>query len=253
MAIWLQSGTLHFGLEDGIVRRDDFAELVQACELGARAGQLLADAHAHAAGIAAAATERANLTIAEAETQAETLRVQACEAGKRDAAEQWAETMSTRAIQSHASVQKAKDRLAELVCLAAQRVVEVEDRQALYRRALRTVSQMVSDSKTLVLHIGTQDETYAREVVAAIAAEVGIEVPLEVRVDHRLVAGGCVLESDYGVVDASLGLQLDAVRRAIGKAARAALGRGEQEASPALAPPQDHVEDRGQSEHFDGL
>jgi hypothetical protein len=60
-------------------------------------------------------------------------------------------------------------------------------------------------------------------VVGQLAEEIGIAVPLEVKVDSRLVSGGCVLESDYGVIDASLGLQIQAVKKAISKAARAAM------------------------------
>ena len=99
----------------------------------------------------------------------------------------------------------------------------VEDKDALYRRALRTVSHLTKESKTLVLHIGAADAEYARAAVADIAVDVGIDVPLEIKVDNRLMAGGCVLESDFGVIDASLGLQIDAVKTAISKAARSAL------------------------------
>ena len=82
---------------------------------------------------------------------------------------------------------------------------------------------LADDSKTLVLHTGVDDAEYARSVVGQLTKELGIEIPVQVKVDGRLLAGGCVLESDYGVIDASIGLQIDAVKKAIGKAARAAL------------------------------
>ncbi len=234
MAVWLKSGTHDIGIEGGVVRRSDFAELLQACELGARAAAALTDAEAEAVRIVSDAAERARVVLHEADCEAERLRVQGYEAGLREAAARWADETATKAFDAQRSVHRASDRLAELVSLAAQRVIEQEDKEGLYRRALRTVQQMATDTKTLVLHIGADDAEHARAIVADLASEVGIAVPLEVRVDVRLHTGGCVLESDYGVIDASMGLQIDAVRKAIGKAARAAIVH---ESIEAYAPP----------------
>jgi type III secretion protein L len=234
MALWLKSGSHDIGVEGGVIRRADFAEVLQACELGARAAAVLADAQAEAARIVGAATERARVVLHEAEGEAERLRVQGHEAGLREAAARWAEKAATKAFADQSSVLRASERLAELVSLAAQRVIEQEDKQGLYRRALRTVQQLAHDTKTLVLHIGADDADHARAIVAELASEVGIEVPLDVRVDVRLPTGGCVLESDYGVIDASMGLQIEAIRKAIGKAARASI---EQAPTERSAPP----------------
>ncbi len=230
MAVWLKSGSHDIGVVDGIVRHADFAALLQFCELSARAAAALTDAEVEAARIVGDATEQARVLLQEAAREAERLRVQGYDAGLREAAARWADETATKAFEAQRSVHKASDRLAELVSLAAQRVIEQEDKEGLYRRALRTVHQMATDTKTLVLHIGADDAEHARAIVADLASEVGIAVPLEVRVDVRLHTGGCVLESDYGVIDASMGLQIDAVKKAISKAARAAIGYAPPEA-----------------------
>jgi type III secretion protein L len=41
---------------------------------------------------------------------------------------------------------------------------------------------------------------------------------VDVAGDARLRAGGCILESELGIVDASIDVQLDALRRALAKA-----------------------------------
>jgi type III secretion protein L len=235
MALWLQSGDQSIGIDHGIVARDDLAHLMQACELSARAAAAMSEASDRAAAIMEGAAAQALQVIRDAERDGERLRTEAHARGLSDAAVQWAEELSARAIATHLSVQRSSERLAELVMLASQRVIETEDRQALYRRALRTVSQLTRDSKTLVLHVGSEDAVHARDTVAEIAAQVGITVPLEIKVDNRLLAGGCVFESDYGVIDASLGLQVDAVRAAIGRAARTALSRPD---GPPPEPPE---------------
>lgn len=227
MAVWLRSANELIGVEDGIVRNADFAELLEACELNTRAAQALARAGEEAAHIVASAIERAEENLLDAERRGEVIKAEAYATGLREAAERWCEEMVEKAFEAQVTMRKASERLAELVSLAAQRVLEAEDKEGLYRRALRTVREVAKDSKSLVLHIGAADIEHARSVVALIAADMNIDVPLEIKVDTNLPTGGCVLESDYGVIDASLGLQIEAVKAAICKAARAALARSE--------------------------
>ena len=234
MAFWIRSGELDIGVSDGVVRQAEFAELVEACELTSLAAYKLSEAGDRASVIVADAVRDAEQRIAAANGESGRIRAEAQEQGLRDAAERWATEMAEKAFEARRSMQRASDRLAELVSLATQRVVEVEDKEGLYRRALRTVRHLADDSKMLVLHIGADDAEYARSVVGQLALEIGIEVPLEVKVDGRLTAGGCVLESDYGVIDASIGLQIQAVKKAISKAARAALDHMH-DAAPATA------------------
>ena len=224
MAFWLRSGRVDIGVADGVVRQADFADLVESCRLTALAAHQLAQAGEQASAIVAQAVVQAEQRIAAAHDDSSRIRAEAKEQGLREAAERWTQEMAEKAFAARHSLQRASDRLAELVSLATQRVVEVEDKEGLYRRALRTVRHLADDSKMLVLHIGPDDADYARSVIGQLAQEIGIEVPLEVKVDGRLAAGGCVLESDYGVIDASIGLQIQAVKKAITKAARAALG-----------------------------
>jgi type III secretion protein L len=241
MAVWLRTGELEVGVSDGVVRRGEFAALVEVCLLNQLAAERLAEAGAEAAQIVADALQQAEQKVAQAKDESERIRAEAQERGLREAAERWAEEMAHKAFDAHLSIQRASDRLAELVSLAAQRVIEVEDRDGLYRRALRSMRSLTGDSKTLTLHIGSDDADYARTVVGQLAEEIGIPVPLDIKVDNRLMAGGCVLESDYGVIDASLGLQIEAVKQAIGRAARAALARMDEGAKPPqpLAGPQE--------------
>ncbi len=237
MAVWLRTGDLDLGIDDGILRGADFATLVELCQLNRQAAERLARAGDEAAQIVSQALEQARQEIESARSEGERIRAEALERGLREAAERWAEEMAAKAFEAHVGIQRASDRLAELVSLAAQRVIEVEDRDGLYRRALRTVRSLTGDSKTLTLHIGSDDADYARSVIGQLAQEIGVPVPVDIKVDHRLRAGGCVLESDHGVIDASLGLQIEAVKLAIGRAARAALARGDAEVPPAGARP----------------
>jgi type III secretion protein L len=223
MAFWIRSGELELGVSDGVLRQAHFAQVVDICGLTTLAANKLSQASDRASVIVAEALLDAEKRIAAANLESTSIRADAKQQGLRDAAERWAQEMAEKAFDAQRSMQCASDRLAELVSLATQRVIEVEDKEGLYRRALRTVRHLADGSKTLVLHIGADDADYARSVVGQLTQELGIAIPLEVKVDARLSTGGCVLESDYGVIDASIGLQIQAVKRAITKAARAAL------------------------------
>jgi type III secretion protein L len=223
MAFWIRSGELELGVSDGVLRQAQFAQVVEVCALTTLAANKLSQASDRAGVIVAEALSDAEKRIAAVNAESIRIRADAKQQGLRDAAELWAQEMAEKAFDAQRSMQRASDRLAELVALATQRVIEVEDKEGLYRRALRTVRHLADGSKTLVLHIGADDAEYARSVVGQLAREIGIEIPLEVKVDSRITSGGCMLESDYGVIDASIGLQIQAVKRAITKAAKAAL------------------------------
>ena len=225
MAVWIRSDQQLIGIADGVIRRDDFAALVEVCELNSQAAQHLAEARQRAALLVTQAEAECGAMVMAARTECDRIRADAHAQGMREAAAHWSQELVGRAIDAHQSTERASERLAELVSLATQRVLELADKDALYRRALRRVRELARESKTLVLHTGPDDVEHAREVMEGIAQELGIQVPVEVRIDQRLATGGCVLESDFGVIDASLGLQFTAVKAAITRAARAALLR----------------------------
>jgi type III secretion protein L len=54
-----------------------------------------------------------------------------------------------------------------------------------------------------------------------------------VKVDPTLNPGGCVFESDLGILDASLHTQLEGLRAAMDRAVRAALSESDEAALPA--------------------
>jgi type III secretion protein L len=242
MAFWLKTGDLEVGVSDGVVRRNDFAALVEACQLNSQAEARLEHAEEQASHIIDEALEEAQRLHRTAQEEGEQLRLQAREQGLREAAEQWAQEMAQKALLAHHSIQKASDRLAELVSLAAQRVIEVEDKGGLYRRALRAMRELTQDSKTLTLYVGLDDADYALSVLGQLTQEMGVPVPLEIKVDDRLAVGGCVLESDFGVIDASMGLQIEAIKRAISNAARAALSSAKAVAPQAMSAHQQPIE-----------
>jgi type III secretion protein L len=184
--------------------------------------------------------------IAEARVQAEALLADAREQhtrgrqdgfdeGMKEAAAAWVARALDQAAASQRQLHRQRDRLSEIVSMAVERVVEQEDRQALYQRALRSISKLVRDVPMLTLRVHGSDHDAAQRALKALADELNPELPIEVVADDGVGEGGCVFESDQGVIDAGLPTQLAAIKRAV---MRAALPVIEPEESPEQPAPE---------------
>ena len=168
---------------------------------------------------------------AKAEVEAELARAQAerergyqegFDKGREDAATRWIETALRSASLAQANLARQTERLSSIVSLAVERVIEEQDRGALYRRAVIAVTKMIKDVPLLTLRVSAADGDVARQAVAELAAHGDELPPIEVVQDAMLAEGSCLFESDEGVVDAGLSTQLAAVRRAVARSAHLA-------------------------------
>jgi type III secretion protein L len=246
MVVWFKHGSCTIGVEDGIVRARDFAaltSLLQAANtLESERDHLLAEAHAQAQRVTRDAQDQAQQVTAQAQAQAEStidaahqqaiaLLAEARKKldsayeeglgkGEREAITQWTSRALTHAKSSRLGLERQQERLSGIVSLAVERMVEQEDKQALYVRALRTVSKMVKDVPLLTLRVNFQDKVAAQKALNAVAGQLVSDMPIEVVGDDALAGGSCMFESDQGVIDVGLETQLAAIKRAVNRAAQ---------------------------------
>jgi len=231
MMIWLHGGGTDrlggLGAEDGILRA---AELDGAAELDAlrramdeQRDAVLAQAREEASKLMTDAREEADRLLAQARAEAERLRVEACEAGRRQAALEWHERQTVQAIDNAQVLRGMHEKLATIVTGAVERIVHTEERAALYQRALRSVRSFARGASTLALRVSADDHAHARAALDSLKALQTQGLHIEVSVDPALRAGSCVFESEVGILDASLQTQLDGLRAAMDRAVRKAL------------------------------
>jgi hypothetical protein len=139
--------------------------------------------------------------------------------GEREAIAQWTQRAVTHAQSSRLGLERQRERLSGIVSLAVERMVEQEDKQALYMRALRTVTKMVKNVPLLTLRVNFQDKVAAQKALSAVSDQLHSEMPIEVVGDSALAGGSCMFESDQGVIDVGLETQLAAIKRAVSRAA----------------------------------
>jgi type III secretion protein L len=212
MVVWFKNGSCTVGVEDGLVRADDFASLTSLLDAAAAveesARRLLADA----------AVEAERL-IADAQARFDAAHQQGIAQGEQEGLQQW----TARALHGAAGVQQTLERqnvrLGSIVSMAVERIVAQEDKEALYKRAIQAVQHIVKEVPLLTLRVSPGDHAAAQKAVEA-AIEDGRSLPIEVVADATLALGSCVFESDQGVIDAGLETQLAAIQRAVQRASR---------------------------------
>ncbi len=224
MAVWLRHGPCTVGLDQGLVRAADFAQL-------ATMSDAVAALDRHVAELSANAQADAEQLVADASAEAEQIRAAAIaqeqlgyeaglERGARDAQEAWAQRAVDEAQLALSRLERQKERLRDIVSLAVERVIGQTDRKALFERALATISKLVKDTPLLTLRVSESDSDSARDAVRTMLEEIGGGPQIEVISDANLAVGSCLFESDLGLIDAGLKTQLAAIRRAVGNAAQ---------------------------------
>ncbi|MDR2812375.1 MAG: HrpE/YscL family type III secretion apparatus protein [Puniceicoccales bacterium] len=126
--------------------------------------------------------------------------------GKAEMAKQLAELVAKSAD----NVKYLESSIAGLVVKALQRIVGGVDRRELIVDIVRQALKAVKNQQEAILKVSPQDSQAVRDHLKEILSD-GIVDYLEVVADSRLTPGTCILETDLGVIDASLDVQLEAI------------------------------------------
>lgn len=231
MVIWLHGRTGDVGVEDGIVPAAHVGELAEFDRLRhaleERHAHIVQAAHDEAHALLAQARQEAEQLLAQAQADAERLRQEAYEDGLRKAALEWHEQQTGQVIDKAQMVRGMHEKLATIVTAAVERIVHTEERGALYQRALRSVQGLAQGASALALRVNAADYEHAQAAIASLKALQMHGLNIEVKVDPALKPGGCVFESEVGILDASLQTQLDGLRAAMDRAVRKAITEGD--------------------------
>lgn len=118
-----------------------------------------------------------------------------------------------------------EEQLIGAVLTGVRKVLDSFDDLELTTKIARNALKVVRTERHVTLRVAPGSEEGVRERVSEILKGYSSVGMLEVVADHRLADQGCILETELGVVDASLETQLNALERAM----RARLGPGDEE------------------------
>ncbi len=220
MVIWLRSAqeiseSIHgVGIEGGVIEREVFSKVLELDE-GFKA---LETARKALNNEFKALREQAKKEVDQAFEEA---KKQGYATGRQAAVEEW-QSRTIEMLSNARHIQsRMRWRLSELVARAVEHIVHTTDRRALFERAMTTLEH-ISDGASL-LHVSVHPD----EVDAAQKAFDGFSkewsargqlIKVMVRAEAGLAPGSCVCESEFGMIDASLDVQLKAMRSALARA-----------------------------------
>lgn len=186
-------------------RVDPAARVLRGAELAAWADaeQLLAQARS-----------RADEIIGGAQAAFEAERQRGYEEGREaallDQAEKMIETVG-RTVEYFAGVE---NEMVELVMSAVRKVVDGFDDREKVMVVVRNALAVVRNQKQMTLRLNPAEvDTVREQINDLLAAYPGVGY-LDILADGRLARGACILESEIGMVEASLEGQIQALRQA---------------------------------------
>lgn len=167
-----------------------------------------------AAAIVEAATGRAQRIIDDATAAYEAERrkgyAQGLDEARRDQASQVIENVARHVD----FLEKSEDRIVDLVMQAVRRVVDGFDDRERTVAAVRSVLAIARDQKQVTLRLSPeQADTLRAQIQEMVAAYPGIGF-IDVVPEQRIEGDACVLESDMGVIESSIEIQLSAIQAA---------------------------------------
>lgn len=159
-----------------------------------------------------AARERAAAIVREAETAFEQRKAEGYAQGLEEGRAEHAEKLMETAMASVAFIEGMERTLVDVIGEALRKVMGDMDAEERIVRIVRNALNGIRGQQSVTLRVAPDDEPAVRRDLAALLDASGRDNGfLRLVADPRLQRGGCLLESELGVVDAGVETQLRAL------------------------------------------
>ena len=136
--------------------------------------------------------------------------------GILEAQEEWAQRLATAQAARHLALTDLAPTLVDIVVDGVSVILKNADPQQLMASALATVSDLIKQARWARLRVHPQQADAARSMLDTFAQQAGSKLDwVSVVADASVAQDACVFETDSGISDASLSVQLGAIRRAV--------------------------------------
>ncbi|ETS33184.1 MULTISPECIES: HrpE/YscL family type III secretion apparatus protein [Photorhabdus] len=163
--------------------------------------------------------DAAQIQAQEIEREAQTVYEQQKELGWQagiDAARaEQANLIHQTQLQCQQYYRQVEQQMSNVVLQAVRKILKNYDQVSLTLQVVREALSLVSNQKQVILRVNPEQAATVREQISRVHKDFPEIGYLEVTADDRLDQGGCILETEVGIIDASLDSQLDALMSAI--------------------------------------
>lgn len=162
-----------------------------------------------------AANSKAESIIANAQQAYETEKQRGYQDGLAQAKIENAQTMVETLARCNDYYQQVEEKMTGVVLEAVRKIIDTFDDVDTTVSVVREALQLVSNQKQVILHVHPEQVVEVREKVAGVLSDFPEVGYVDVVADARLKNGGCILETEVGIIDASIDGQLHALKQAI--------------------------------------
>jgi type III secretion protein L len=171
----------------------------------------------NAADIIASAQKQAQTIIEEAKVKYEQEKQRGyndgVNASKVDQSEQHMEFV--RKTISYLS--NIENTIADIIVKGIKKIIGDLDTDKVALNLVKSVLKNLRNEKMIKVRISSDEYDYVNEHMKSITSEYKTVQFIDLVSDHRLKAGDCILESELGVIDSSLDIQIEALKRQFSK------------------------------------
>lgn len=139
------------------------------------------------------------------------------QAGVEEARIQQATLIQETLVQCNQYYRQVEQQMSEVVLQAVRKILKQYDNTELALSVTREALSLVSNQKHVILHVQPEQVVAMREQVSQVLKDFPEVGYVEVVADARLDQGGCILETEIGIIDASVDGQLAALGLALKK------------------------------------
>ncbi|MCL2178406.1 MAG: type III secretion system stator protein SctL [Proteobacteria bacterium] len=171
-------------------------------------------ARSKAKDIVEEAQQKAQELLEEAERQREFIFQEARKEAFAEVTTQAATELAKAKMQVGMMLAEAEPELIELACRIAEKIIgrDLERNPKLLLEICANAIENLRTSKAMLLRVHPKDAKLLRENRAELIEFIGRSVDIAIRDDAEVQPGGCVVQTEFGVIDAQLDTQFKALR-----------------------------------------
>lgn len=180
----------------GVVNAEEF-------EASVTARQIVERAEAKAAEI-----------IANAEKEKETIFAKAAADAKAEVFSKSSEELARAKMQAGKILSESEQDVLELALRCAQKIIgrDLERDPTVVIEIVATATEAARQAKAMVLRVNPKDGALLREKRPKLMEQIGRTLELAIRDDADVEPGGCIIQTEFGTIDAQLKTQFDMLK-----------------------------------------
>jgi type III secretion protein L len=163
------------------------------------------------------AQEEAKVILEKSKVVFEEERQKGYEEGLKQGKQQMAQHLMDYVSKTVEGYEQFEEKMLEIVMQALRHILGEMDNKDLVMAVIKRVISVVRSQKEITLRVAPTQKDYVQSQLAPILSEYPSVGFIDVVADQRLREGDCIAETQIGVVDARLEVQLEAIHKAFSR------------------------------------